>query len=423
MIEALRERKLMKKLAAINRETVPMRAMFAKGAGARGVFQPYMSLGDYTKADFLSDPEKKTPVFVRFSKATEGGGETGRDLRGFAAKFYTEDGNYDLIASSLPVFFINDPMKIPNLIAALRKEKESNLTRPERFWKFASINPESIHTVMYLYGDGGNLKSYRHMPGYSVNTYRWINGRGKGFLVRYRWQPLAGVHSITRQEGEFLAGFDGDAATRDLYETLKEGNCVEYELAVQLVPEDREADFSFPLTDVTKIWPAEQIPYVKIGKLVLKDTISDYLNDVEKAAFSPGNLVKGISFSADPMLPVMAFAMEDGQRHRLGADYETLPVNRTRSVDGETYEDGEETPWSCEYARSAMKKWKNTVAVIFSQGGAHYRGLDGGEKRKLEDNIIDDMMFLEESLQKEMIRHFLQVDPELGKRIAKGLAF
>lgn len=422
MIEALKERKLMKKLAAINRETVPGRVMFAKGAGARGVFQPYMTMSDYTEAAFLSDPERETPVFVRFSKASAEGGETGRDLRGFAVKFYTEEGNYDLIAGSMPVFYISDPMKIPALITALKKEKESNLSRPEMFWTFAAANPETIHMILRLYGNAGTVKSYRTMPGYSVATYRWVNQSGERFLARCRWAPLAGVKCITRQEGEFLAGFDGDAASRDLYETLKEGKTVEYELAVQLVPEEKQEDFSFSLTDATKLWPAEQIPYIRVGKLTLTDTAEDYLNEVEKAAFSPANLVKGIEFSADPLLSVMSFAMEDGQRHRLGAGYEQLPVNRCRKTSDDEI-DGEEEVCAEENAKALKRKWKASVQDAYRQAGAYYRGLSEDEKRTLEDNIADEMMFVSEPLQKDMLRHFLQTDQELGKRIAKGLTF
>ncbi|WP_130863632.1 catalase [Bacilliculturomica massiliensis] len=423
MIEALKERRLLKKLAAINGETVTRRFAFAKGAGARGTFQPYMSLRDWTSADFLSDPEKETPVFVRFSKALEQGGETGRDVRGFAVRFYTEEGNYDLLSLNLPVFCIGEPAKLPKLAEAVKRDRESNLRCPERFWAFAASNPESILMLLHLFGDGGTIKSYRHMPGYGVNTYRWKGRDGKRRLVRCSWRPMAGERTVTRQEAEFLAGFDSDAASRDLYETLKEGTPAEYELFVQMVPEESACDLPFCLTDASKIWPAQLIPPVRIGKMSLTDPVNDYLNEVEKAAFNPGNLVKGIEFSGDPLLAVMALAMEDGQRHRLGPDYESLPVNRSRSVPAQWDEDDETDDGTGRDAGVKKRSaGKNTGETHYLQAGAYYRGLGEEARRRLEDNVIDSMMFLRDDLQRELIRHFLQADQELGKQIAKGLA-
>lgn len=433
MIEILREQKLLRQLAEINSALIPERVLFGRGAGARGSFQPYIALRDDTKAHFLSDPEIETPVLVRFSKALDTGGESGRDLREFAVRFYTEEGNFDLFTYSLPVFCIAEPEKLPRLIHAALREPESNLRRPEQLWKFAAANPESMNMLLHLYSGEGTLKSYRTMPGYSPFTLVFAGRGGKRSLVRFRLTPLAGVRNIARQEAEFLAGFDGDVASRDLYETLNEGKNVVYEVAAQLIPEEKAELYSGSFLDATKQWPEHLFPPVKIGKIKLTDNINNYLNDVEKADLSPANLVPGIEFSSDPMLPVLSFFIEDAQRRCLGSDRVLLPVNRSRAEGfpagsdsgdflgkfGMDKDDGDKEV----RAREEKKRWESSVRDVYGQASEYYRGMSEKQKTILADNITDSIMFLDDMLQEEITEHFFALSNELGKRIEKSLAF
>lgn len=454
MTEIQKERELIRQLAEINRAAVPGRVLFGRGAGARGIFQPYMTMRDYTAAHFLSDPEQETPVFVRFAKAMDTGGESGRDVREFAVRFYTEQGNFDLFLYSLPVFCIADPQKLPVLLRALAREPESNLHRPEQLWKFSAANPESMNMLLRLYSDSGTLKSYRTMPGYAPFTLCSQNRKGDEFFVRFHLKPFLGVRTISRREAEFLAGFDGDAASRDLYETLREGKAVEYELSVQIVPRAEERRYPFSLLDPTKIWPEDLIPPVQIGKIKLTDNINNYLNDVEKAELSPANLVQGIDFAGEPLLPALSFFIEDGCRRRLSADSALQPVNQKkqgkssgrggcrtaadqyggvaeRIAEQKTERSTERnfersTERNSEYvtARNVERQRRQvSVGDVYSQAGDYYDSLTGRKRLVLADNIAESMMFLDSVLQEEMTRHFFAVSPELGGKIAKSLAF
>ena len=295
---------LIEKLAHFNRERIPERIVHAKGAGAGGYFEVTKDVTKYTKAKFLSKVGKKTEVFVRFSTV---GGEKGsadaeRDPRGFAVKFYTEDGNYDLVGNNTPVFFIRDPIKFPDFIHTQKRNPATNTKDANMFWDFLSLTPESIHQVTILFSDRGTPKTYRHMNGFSSHTYKWYNDKGDYYWVKYHFKTDQGIQNLTRDEAEILKGKDPDHATRDLFDAIKRGEYPSWTLEIQIMnPEDAE-NYRFNPFDVTKVWPHGDYPPIKIGRMVLNRNPENYFAEVEQAAFSPGNFVPGIAASPDKML-------------------------------------------------------------------------------------------------------------------------
>lgn len=419
----LQDVRLIDKLSRFVREIVPERVVFAKGTGAHGYFRVYMPMSDLTKAAFLQNPDRKTPVFVRFSTMTgsKGSADTLRDIRGFAVKFYTAEGNYDLLCTSLPVFYIRDAIHFPELMHALKPSPRTNLIEPARFWKYISETPETTHMATWLFSDNGTMKSYRHMEGYSVNTYVWISSNGQRQLVRYHWKPMLGVKNISRQEAEFLAGFDPDAASRDLCDSLERGELTEYELSVQLIPFEKQGEFDFDPMDATKIWPENLVPLFKVGKLTLNKTTENYMEEVEKAAFSPANIVPGIEFSFDRLLQGAIYASLDAERHRLGPSFEQFPINQAKYTAPAA---------SAQYGIPGAVHIEGNVERIqevkgndFKQAGERYRAMSPREQDRLVDNIIDHLMFVDDKIQQKVVSYFSQADEEFGKKVARGLDF
>ncbi len=419
----LQDVRLIDKLSRFVREAIPERAVFAKGAGAHGYFRVYMPMSDFTKAAFLQDPDRKTPVFVRFSTMTgsKGSADTLRDVRGFAVKFYTTEGNYDLICSSLPVFYIRDAIQFPELMHALKPSPSTNLTEPARFWNYISETPETTNMITWLFSDCGTMKSYRHMEGYSINTYVWEADTGHRQLVRYHWKPLLGSKNITRQEAEFLAGFDPDAASRDLCDSLEGGELTEYELNVQLIPIEKQDQYDFDPLDATKLWPEKQAPLLKVGKLTLNKATGNYLEEVEKSAFSPANTVPGIDFSFDRLLQGSIFATLDAHRHRLGSDFDRIPINQAKYSVGAEAVMTENTAFV--QVEGSIQRSQTVKGDDFSQAGEHYRAMTKKEQDHLVDNIIDHLMFVDERIQKKVVGYFLKADEDFGARISRGLDF
>ncbi len=414
---------LIDKLTRFARERIPERAVFAKGAGAHGYFRVYMPMSDFTKAAFLQNPDRKTPVFVRFSTMTgsKGSADTLRDVRGFAVKFYTPEGNYDLLGTSLPVFYIRDAIHFPELMHALKPSPSTNLIEPARFWNYISETPEATHMATWLFSDYGTIKSYRHMEGYSVNTYVWVSSNGQRQLVRYHWKPMLGVKNITRHEAEFLAGFDPDAAARDLCDSLERGELTEYELNVQLIPWEKQDQYDFDPLDTTKIWSETAIPLLKVGKLTLSKATENYFEEVEKAAFSPANIVPGIEFSFDRLLQGSIFSSLDAQRHRLGSNFKEIPVNQVRYPIPAVATSGG-TP-AAVHIEGAIERNPVVKSDDFSQAGEHYRSISAKEQDQLVDNIVDHLMFVDDKIQKKVVGYFTQADGTFGARIARGLDF
>jgi len=440
---------LIEKLAHFDRERIPERVVHAKGAGAHGYFQVYKSMAKYTCAKFLQDPKKKTPVFVRFSTVVpfRGSADTVRDPRGFAAKFYTEEGNYDLVGNNLPVFFIRDAIKFPDMVHSFKPAPDTNIVNDNRFWDFISLTPESIHMIVWLFSDRGTVKSYRKMEGFGVNTYKWINAEGKAVYVKYHWKPKDGIETIDRHEAVRLAGEDPDVATRDLYETIASGKTVEFEMHVQIMEIEDELKQDFDPLDVTKTWPEDKFPLMLVGKMVLNRNSDNFFAEVEQAAFCPASIVPGIDLSADKLLQGRVFSYADTQRYRLGPNYLQLPINRPRVPVNNDQRDG---AMQQELYKGTVNYEPNTLAggapheaqalpnedlVLsgkavrekisltndFQQAGERYRSLGKVDQDHLVDNIVDSLGKADKPIQLRMISNFEKADSELGKLIKKGL--
>jgi catalase len=324
------------KLTHFDHERIPERVVHARGSGAHGYFQPYESMAEYTKAKFLQDPSKKTPVFVRFSTVVgfRGSADTVRDVRGFATKFYTEDGIYDLVGNDIPIFFIQDAIKFPDIVHSIKPEPDSEMPQAsaahDTFWDFIGQTPETAHMIMWLLSDRGIHRSFRMMEGFSVNTFKFVNAQGKARFIKLLWKPLLGTHSLVWDEAQKIAGKDPDFHRRDLWEAIEMGDYPEFEFYVQMIEEEDEHKFDFDILDPTKLWPEEIIPPKKIGKMVLNRNPDNFFAETEQVAFHPGNVVPGIDFSNDPLLQGRLFSYLDTQLIRLGGpNFVEIPINRS----------------------------------------------------------------------------------------------
>ncbi|ABE44372.1 catalase [Polaromonas sp. JS666] len=326
---------LREKITHFDHERIPERVVHARGSGAHGYFKPYKSMVQYTSAAFLQDPAIETPVFVRFSTVagSRGSADTVRDVRGFAVKFYTAEGNYDLVGNNIPVFFIQDAIKFPDLIHAVKPEPHHEMPQAasahDTFWDFASLMPESTHMLMWTMSDRALPRSFRMMEGFGVHAFRFINARGDSHFVKFHWKPKLGVHGLAWDEAQKIAGKDPDFHRRDLWEAIESGHFPEWELGVQIVDDGQESELGFDILDATKLIPEEQVPVQIIGKLVLNRNPDNFFAETEQVAFHPGHLVPGIDFSNDPLLQGRLFSYTDTQLSRLGgANFHELPINR-----------------------------------------------------------------------------------------------
>lgn len=323
------------KITHFDHERIPERIVHARGCGAHGYFQSYGNHAELTKAGFLQDPEKITPVFVRFStvQGPRGSGDTVRDVRGFAVKFFTDEGNFDLVGNNMPVFFIQDAVKFPDFVHAVKPEPHNEIptggSAHDTFWDFVSLVPESAHMVIWAMSDRAIPKSLRTMEGFGVHTFRLVNAEGVANFVKFHWKPKQGVLSLLWDEAQKLAGKDTDYHRRDLWEAIETGNYPEWELGVQIVPEADEHQFEFDLLDPTKIIPEELVPVTPLGKMVLNRNPDNFFAEVEQVAFCPGHIVPGIDFSNDPLLQGRLFSYTDTQISRLGGpNFHEIPINR-----------------------------------------------------------------------------------------------
>ncbi|REG90691.1 catalase [Algoriphagus antarcticus] len=327
---------LREKITHFDHERIPERIVHARGSGAHGVFKVYDdSLKKYTKAKFLTDPSRETPLFTRFSTVAgfRGSADVPRDVRGFAVKFYTEEGNYDLVGNNMPVFFIQDAIKFPDLIHAVKPEPHNEIPQAasahNTFWDFVSLSPETMHNIMWLMSDRAIPRSLRMMEGFGIHTFRLINEEGKSHFVKFHWKPLLGIHSVVWDEALKINGQDPDFHRRDLHEAIDSGAFPEWELGVQIVPEEDEHKFDFDLLDPTKLIPEEIVPVKLIGKMTLNRNPENFFAETEQVAFHPGHLVPGIDFTNDPLLQGRLFSYTDTQLSRLGGpNFHEIPINR-----------------------------------------------------------------------------------------------
>ena len=324
------------KITHFDHERIPERVVHARGAGAHGYFRVYEPMTRWTKAGFLQDPDKRTPVFVRFSTVAGSRGSTdlARDVRGFAVKFYTDEGVFDLVGNNMPVFFIQDALKFPDLIHAVKPEPHNEIPQAasahDTFWDFISLMPESAHMILWLMSDRAIPRSFRMMEGFGVHTFRFVNSAGDASFVKFHWKPLLGMHSLVWDEAQKISGKDPDFHRRDLYEAIESGDYPEYELGVQIVSEKDENSFDFDLLDATKLIPENVVPVQRIGRLVLNRNPDNFFAETEQVAFHPGHIVPGIDFTADPLLQGRLFSYTDTQLLRLGGpNFHEIPINRS----------------------------------------------------------------------------------------------
>ncbi len=442
---------LLEKLGHFDRERIPERVVHAKGAGAHGYFEVTADVSKYTKAKFLSKVGKRTEVFVRFSTV---GGEKGsadaeRDPRGFAVKFYTEEGNYDLVGNNTPVFFIRDPLKFPDFIHTQKRNPRTNLKDPDMFWDFLSLTPESIHQVTILFSDRGTPATFRHMNGYSSHTYLWYNEKGEQFWVQYHLKTDQGIKNLTRQEADAMKSKDPDHATRDLHEAIERGEFPSWTLEMQIMKADEAKDYRWDVFDITKVWPHGDYPTIKIGKLVLNRNPVNYFAEVEQAAFSPSNFVPGIGPSPDKMLQGRLFSYHDTHLHRLGPNYHLIPVNAPRNAPEQSYQrdgamrvDSGGGPGPNYYPNSFAGPEPDKAAMDpafgvsgkadrqvyahpnddFEQPGNLYRHvMTESDREHLVGNIVAHLGGAKKRIQLRQTALFFITDPDYGRRVAKGL--
>ena len=326
---------LREKIMHFDHERIPERVVHARGAAAHGYFQVYKPLSDLTSAKVLNDTEAKTPVFVRFSTVagSRGSADTARDVRGFAVKFYTQEGNWDLVGNNIPVFFIQDAIKFPDLIHAVKPEPNNEIPQAssahDTFYDFISLTPESMHMIMWVMSDRAIPRSFAMMEGFGVHTYRLVNAKGKSSFVKFHWKPLLGVHSLVWDEAVKLAGQDPDFHRRNMFESIEQGNAFEWELGIQVLAQEDEMKFDFDILDATKIWPEDLIPVQRVGKMTLNRNPDNYFAETEQVAFMVTNIVPGIDFSNDPLLQGRTFSYQDTQLSRLGStNFHELPINK-----------------------------------------------------------------------------------------------
>jgi catalase len=449
----LQDHYAIQKMAQFNRERVPERVVHAKGGGAHGFFEVTEDAAQFCKADFLSEVGKKTPVFLRFSSVAGelGSPDTQRDPRGFALKFYTQEGNYDMVGNNTPIFFVKDPSKFQDFIHSQKRMAETNLRSHEMQWDFWTGSPESAHQVSFLMTDRGTPKSWRHMHGFSSHTFLWENAAGEKHWVKYHFKTEQGIENFTDDEAADVIREDADHHIRDLFNAISKGDAPEWRLEMQLMPFEEAAEYRFNPFDLTKVWPHGDYPPVTIGRLVLDRNPENYFAEVEQAAFEPANMVPGIGPSPDKMLLGRLFSYPDTHRYRIGANYLQLPINAPKSEVHSYNKDGAmrySNPGDPVYAPNTLggpkadpakelPHWMVEGGEImraaatphaedgdFVQPGTFVREvLSDTDVDHLVDNIVGHATAPEVSsaMHKRVVEYWTNVDADLGARIASGV--
>ncbi|GCE11338.1 catalase [Tengunoibacter tsumagoiensis] len=449
----------LEKIAHFDRERVPERVVHARGTGAHGYFEAYGTVGDqpiskFTRAKLFQEKGKRTPVFIRFSTVIHGGHspETLRDPRGFAVKFYTEDGNWDLVGNNLKVFFIRDAIKFPDFIHSFKPDPVTNRQDPNRQFDFVSLTPEAMHMVTWLFSPWGIPADYRHMEGAGVNTYKWVNANGEAVLIKYHWIPDQGVKNLTQEQANAIQATNFNHATQDLYDAIERGEYPSWELRVQIMSDDEHPELDFDPLDDTKLWPEDQFPMLPVGKMTLNKNPENFFAEVEQSAFGTGVLVDGLEFSDDKMLQGRTFSYSDTQRYRVGTNYLQLPVNHpkhhvaTNQRDGNMayYVDGvaegenphiNYEPSSRHGLQEAPRAGKDYTPEVsgkvgrqaidrknpYKQAGERYRSFQDWERDELINNLVTNLKKCNPDIQERMVNHLSQCDTEYGARVAQGI--
>ncbi|TWI60058.1 catalase KatA [Halalkalibacter nanhaiisediminis] len=440
---------LLEKLAHFNRERIPERVVHAKGAGAHGYFEVTNDVTKYTKAAFLSEVGKRTPMFARFSTVAgeAGSADTVRDPRGFALKFYTEEGNYDLVGNNTPIFFIRDAIKFPDFIHTQKRHPQTHLKNPNAVWDFWSLSPESLHQVTYLMGDRGIPATLRHMHGFGSHTFKWTNAEGDGVWIKYHFKTEQGIKNLTQEVADKIAGENPDYHTEDLFNAIENGDFPAWKMYVQIMPLEDANTYRFDPFDVTKTWSQKDYPLIEVGRMVLDRNPENYFAEVEQATFSPGTLVPGVDVSPDKMLQGRLFAYHDAHRYRVGANHQALPINRARNEVKNYQRDGamrfDDNGGSSVYyepnsyggptespenkqAAYPVSGVADSVAYDhndhYTQPGDLYRLQSEEERERLVQTFVNAMKPVEkDEIKLRQIGHLYKADPEFGTRVAEGL--
>lgn len=447
----LHDHYLMEQMANFNREMLPDRQPHAKGSGAFGQFEVTQDVRAFTRAAVFQ-PGTKTEVLARFSTVAgeSGSPDTWRDVRGFALKFYTTEGNYDMVGNNTPVFFLRDPMKFHHFIHSQKRRADSGLRDADMQWDFWTLSPETAHQVTILMSDRGIPKSYRHMNGYTSHTYMWVNAAGEKFWVKYHFKTDQGIQNLTQQEADRIAGTDADYHRRDLFNAIKQGNFPSWTLKVQIMPFDEAKTYRFNPFDLTKVWPHQDYPMREVGKLTLNRNPTDFQAEIEQAAFEPNNLVPGIGASPDKMLLARLISYADAHRARLGVNYKQIPVNRPRvpvnnyskggamridkvsdpvyapNSKGGPRPDAEQYPeqatWSAsgDFIRSAYSLRKDDDD--FGQAGTLVREvMNDAQRDQLVSNVIGSLAGVSEPVLQRVFVYWKNIDKKIGERIENGV--
>jgi catalase len=449
---------LREKITHFDHERTPERIVHARGAGAHGYFQPYESMEKFTKAAFLSDPGVKTPVFVRFSTVAgeRGSSDLARDVRGFAVKFYTSEGNFDLVGNNIPVFFIQDAVKFPDLIHSVKIEPDRGFPQAasahDTFWDFISLMPESMHMIMWVMSDRAIPRSLRMMEGFGIHTFRLVNAAGKTNFVKFHWRPKLGNSSVVWDEAVKISGADSDFHRRDLWDSISSGDFPEFEFGLQIFDQEMADRFEFDVLDATKLIPEELVPVKMVGKMVLDRNPDNFFAETEQVAFCPSHIVPGIDFSEDPLLQGRLMSYLDTQLSRLGGpNFHQLPINQPKCPFANLQRDGihqmqvhtgrvSYEPNSLDpsgpresagrgfhtsprfVAGSSVRVRSEKFADHYSQARLFYRSVTKPEQKHLAQALTFELSKLEtEAIRLKMLGHLALIDPQLGKQVRDGL--
>ncbi len=439
----------LEKLAHFDREVIPERRMHAKGSGAYGTFTVTGDITRFTRAKIFAQVGRQTDLFARFTTVAgeRGAADAERDIRGFAVKFYTEEGNWDLVGNNTPVFFLRDPLKFPDLNHAVKRDPRTNLRSARNNWDFWTSLPEALHQVTIVMSDRGIPASYRHMHGFGSHTFSLLNAKNERFWVKFHFRTQQGIRNLTDAEAGAIIGNDRESHQRDLYESIGKGDFPKWTLAVQVMPEKDAAKVPYNPFDLTKVWPHKDYPLIEVGVMELNRNPENFFAEVEQSAFNPANLVPGIGFSPDKMLQGRLFAYGDAQRYRLGVNHHLIPVNAARCpvhsyhrdgamrVDGNfgstpgyepnSYGEWQEQPDHAEpplALEGAANSWDHRVDTdYFSQPGALFRLMSGAQRQALFDNTARAIAEAPREIRIRHIRHCLKADPAYGKGVADAL--
>ena len=439
---------LFEKHAHFNRERIPERVVHAKGSGAYGTLTVTGDITPYTKADLFSEVGKQTSCFFRFSTVAgeRGAADAERDVRGFAMKFYTQEGNWDLVGNNTPVFFVRDPYKFPDFIHSQKRDPRTNLRNPTAMWDFWSLSPESLHQVTMLFSDRGIPKSYRHMNGYGSHTYSFINAEDQRFWVKFHLKTLQGIEFLTDEQAAAVIGGDRESHQADLFDAIERGDLPKWRVFVQVMPEADADGTPYNPFDLTKVWPHGEYPLIEVGVVELNRNPENYFAEVEQSTFSPANQVPGIGHSPDKMLQFRIVSYADAHRYRLGVNYESLPVNSARCPVHSYHRDGamrfdgndggavnyepnsfggpveggaSEPPLKID--GDADRYDHRAGNDDYTQAGDLFRLMTPDQRQRLIDNLVRAMQSVPEEIQQRQIRHFQEADAAYGEGVARGL--